>query len=78
MKERLEEIASKIFQLPGEEQTFIRQLIDVVEREIDRKLIIKGASVKWCNKGKHFVLRSNFYPRKTGGLRSTCKECNRY
>jgi len=78
MKERFEQIALKINQLPTEEQIFIRQLIDVLEREIDRKLIIRGASVKWCNKGKHFVLRTNFYPRKTGGLRSTCKECNRY
>ena len=75
MKERLEEIASKIFQLPEEEQTFIRQLIELVEREVDRKL---SEQRKWCNKCKKSKLRSEFYPRGKNGLRSTCKECNRY
>jgi hypothetical protein len=74
MKERFEQLASKIFQLPDDEQTFIRQLVEVVEREVDRKL---NDSRKWCNKCRKSKLRSEFYPRKNG-LRSTCKECNRY
>gem|GEM_PF-1791142 len=74
MKARLEKLRRKICQLPTEEQSFIRQLIEVVEREVDRKLMEKSGAVKWCGKGKHFVLRSNFYARKNG-LRAECKDC---
>ena len=77
MKERLEEIASKINQLPTEEQTFILRLIDFLEREVEHRLAVASRAVKWCNKCQKSKPRSEFYPRKNG-LRSTCKECNRY
>jgi len=74
MKERLEEIASKINQLPKDDA--ILRLIDFLENEIDFRLAAIRAALKWCNKCQKFKPRSEFYPRGKSGLRSTCKKCN--
>ena len=68
-------MAEKINQLPEEEQSFIRRLIDFLESEVDYRAAIVSRAVKWCNKCKKSKPRSEFYPRKNG-LRSVCKKCN--
>jgi len=78
MKERFEQIALKINQLPEEEQFFILRLIDFVEAEIEHRAAIIAKTVKRCGKCRKVKPRSEFYPRKTGGVRSVCKKCNRY
>jgi DNA-binding transcriptional MerR regulator len=76
MKERFEQIAEKINQLPKDDA--ILRLIDFLESEIDFRLAAIRAALKWCGKCRKSKPRSEFYPRKTGGVRSVCKKCNRY
>lgn len=73
MKERLEQIANKINQLPKDDA--LLRLIDFLESEIDFRLAALARTVKQCSKCRKIKPRSEFYPRKSG-LRSTCKKCN--
>jgi len=73
MKERFEQIAEKINQLPKDDS--IWRLIDFLEAEVNYRLAMIANAVKWCNKCRKSKPRSEFYPRKNG-LRSVCKKCN--
>ncbi len=47
------------------------------EKKARDKYILANPSIKWCEKGKHFVCRSEFYSaaKRKDGLMTTCQSC---